>query len=53
MIEATLLQAAGARLLKAIDEQELLGCRDGYRPGRGAGEAVRDLTFDRPYGRYG
>ena len=26
---------------------------DGDRPGRGAGDAVRDLTCDRPYGRYG
>jgi RNA-directed DNA polymerase len=53
VIEDKLLQAACARILHAIDEQEFLGCRDGYRPGRGAGEAVRDLTFDWPYGRYG
>ena len=53
MIEDKLLQAACASILHAIDEQEFLGCRDGYRPERGAGEAVRDLTFDRPYGRYG
>jgi len=26
---------------------------DGYRPGCGALDAVRDLTFDRQYGRYG
>jgi len=31
----------------------LLDCRDGYRAGRGALDAVRDLTFDRQYGRYG
>jgi RNA-directed DNA polymerase len=30
-----------------------LDCSDGYRPGRGALDAVRDLTFDRQYGRYG
>jgi RNA-directed DNA polymerase len=53
VIEDTLLQAACARLLNAIYEQEFLGCSDGYRPGRGAGEAVRDLTFDLQYGRYG
>lgn len=53
VIEDTLLQAACARLLTAIDEPEFLGCSDGYRPGRGAGDAVRDLTFDRHYGRYG
>jgi retron-type reverse transcriptase len=29
------------------------GCSDGYRPGRGAGEAVHDLTLDLPYGRSG
>jgi RNA-directed DNA polymerase len=52
-IEDKLLQAACARLLNAIDEQEFLGCSDGYRPGRGAGDAVRELTFDLQYGRYG
>ena len=53
VIEAKLLQAACARILHAIYEQEFLGCRDGYRPGRGAGEAVRDLTLDWQDGRYG
>jgi hypothetical protein len=53
VIEDKLLQAACARILNAIYEQEFLGCSDGYRPGRGAGDAVRDLTFDLPYGRYG
>jgi RNA-directed DNA polymerase len=53
VIEDKLLQAACARLLNAIYEQEFLGCSYGYRPGRGAGDAVRDLTFDLQYGRYG
>ncbi len=53
VIEDKLLQAACARLLNAIYEPEFLGCSDGYRPGRGAGDAVRDLTFDLQYGRYG
>ena len=53
VIEDKLLQAARARLLNAIYEQEVLGCSYGYRPGRGAGDAVRDLTFDLQYGRYG
>src|SRR4030095_15224204 len=53
VIEDKLLQTAGARILKAISAQEFLGCSDGDRPGRGAGDAVRDLTVDRPYGRYG
>ncbi|MGH8059186.1 MAG: hypothetical protein ACREOH_18445 [Candidatus Entotheonellia bacterium] len=53
VMEDTRLQAACARSLPAIDAQECLGCREGYRPGRGAGEAVRDRTVDRPYGRDG
>jgi group II intron reverse transcriptase/maturase len=53
VIEDKLLQAACARILNAIYAQEFLACSDGYRPERGAGEAVRDLTFDRQYGRYG
>jgi RNA-directed DNA polymerase len=53
VIEDKLRQAACASILNAIDAQEVLGCRNGYRPGRGAGEAVRDLSFDWPYGRYG
>jgi RNA-directed DNA polymerase len=47
----TRLQAACARLLTAIDAPELLGGREGDRPGRGAGDAVRDRTGARPYGR--
>ena len=53
MIEDKLLQAACASILHAIDAQAVLACREGYRPGRGAGEAVRDLPCDRQYGRYG
>jgi RNA-directed DNA polymerase len=53
VIEDKLLQAACASILKAIDEQDFLGCSSGSRPGRGAGEAVRDLTVDLQYGRYG
>ena len=48
-----LVQLACAKLLMAIYEQD---CRDGsygYRPGRGALEAVRDLPFDLQYGTYG
>ena len=52
-IEDKLLQAACARILNAIYEQEVLACSYGYRPERGAGDAVRDLTFDLQYGRYG
>jgi retron-type reverse transcriptase len=48
-----LLQAACARILQAIYEPEFLGCSYGYQPGCGAGEAVRDPTFDLQYWRYG
>ena len=52
-LEDTLVQLACAKLLTAIYEQDFLDCRDGYRAGRGAWDAVRDLTFDLQYGRYG
>ena len=47
------MQLAGAKLLTAIYDQDFLDCRDSYRPKRGALEAVRDLTCDLQYGRYG
>ena len=47
------MQLACAKLLTAIYEQDFLDCSYGYRPGRGALDAVRDLTFDLQYGRYG
>jgi retron-type reverse transcriptase len=42
--EDTLVQRACAKLFLAIYAQDFLACSDGYRPGRGALEAVRDLT---------
>jgi group II intron reverse transcriptase/maturase len=47
------VQRAGAKLVMAIYEQDFLACRDGYRPGRGALGAVRDLTFALQDGTYG
>ena len=47
------MQAACARLMTAIYEQDFLDSSYGYRPGRGAGDAVKDLTFDLQYGSYG
>jgi retron-type reverse transcriptase len=47
------VQLACAKLLMAIYEQDFLTCSYGYRPGRGALEAVRDLTCDLQYGTYG
>jgi group II intron reverse transcriptase/maturase len=52
-LEDKLVQWACAKLLTAIYEQDFLDCSYGYRPGRGALGAVRDLTFDLQYGTYG
>jgi group II intron reverse transcriptase/maturase len=52
-LEDKLVQLACAKLLGAIYEQDFLACSYGYRPGRGAGDAVRELTFDLQYGVYG
>jgi group II intron reverse transcriptase/maturase len=52
-LEDKLVQLACAKLLTAIYEQDFLDCSYGYRSGRGALDAVRDLTFDLQYGRYG
>ena len=53
VIDDQRLQAACASLLHARYAQALLGCREGYRPERGAGAAVRALSFDLPDGRDG
>lgn len=53
MVDATRLQAAGARLLTARSAPAVLACRAGDRPGRGAGEAGRALPVALPYGRSG
>jgi RNA-directed DNA polymerase len=52
-LEDKLVQLACAKLLAAIYEQDFVESSYGYRPGRGALDAVRDLTFDLQYGRYG
>jgi len=52
-LEDKLVQLACAKLLMAIYEQDFLDCSYGYRPGRGALDAVKDLTFDLQYGTYG
>jgi RNA-directed DNA polymerase len=51
--EDKLVQLACAKLLTAIYEQDFLDCSYAYRPGRGALDAVQDLTFDLQYGKYG
>lgn len=51
-VEDKLLQGAATRLLAAIDEQDFLPGRYGYRPGVGALAAGDDLTGKRQFGRY-
>ncbi|HZV81295.1 MAG TPA: group II intron reverse transcriptase/maturase [Geobacteraceae bacterium] len=52
-LEDKLVQLACAKLLGAIYESDFLACSYGYRPGRGARDAVQELTFDLQYGVYG
>jgi RNA-directed DNA polymerase len=51
-VEDKRLQLAVTRLLTAIDEQDFLRGRDGYRPHLGALDAVDKLTITRQFGRY-
>ena len=51
-VEDKLLQVAATRLLEALDEQDFLRCRYGYRPGMGALDAVDDLTVKLQFGHY-
>jgi RNA-directed DNA polymerase len=53
VVEDKLVQTAASRILEAIWEQDFLPCSYGYRPGRSAREAVRDLTRELQFGRYG
>jgi len=52
-LEDKLVQAACAKTLSAIYEQDFVAGSYGYRAGRGTGDAVKDLTFDLQYGCYG
>lgn len=52
-LEDKLVQSACAKLLTAIYEQDFLPVSYGYRPGRGAREAVADLGFNLQYGKFG
>jgi group II intron reverse transcriptase/maturase len=51
-VEDKLLQLGVARLLSAIYEQDFLRTSFGYRPGRGAHDAVHQLTIKLQFGRY-
>jgi RNA-directed DNA polymerase len=52
-LEDKIVQKAAAMILEAIYEPEFLACSYGYRPGRGAKDAVSDLVFQFQYGVFG
>jgi len=52
-LEDKLVQMACAKILGAIYEQDFLPASYGYRPKRGAKDAVLDLGFNLQYGRFG
>jgi group II intron reverse transcriptase/maturase len=52
-LEDKLVQLACARIMNAIYEQDFLDLSYGYRPGRGAKDAVKDLGFNLQYGKFG
>lgn len=49
-LEDQRVQQACAPVLTAIYEPDFLDCSYGYRPERGALDAVQEMTFDLPYG---
>ncbi len=53
VVEDRLLQGAVRLLLEAIYEQDFHAVSYGYRPKIGAQQAVKDLTFELQFGRYG
>jgi len=52
VVEDKLLQLAVTRILEAIYEQDFLRCSYGYRPKKGALDAVDKLTVKLQFGRY-
>ena len=52
-LEDKLVQLACARIMNAIYEQDFLDLSYGYRPGRSAKDAVKDLGFNFQYGKFG
>lgn len=53
VVEDRLLQGAARLLLEAIYEQDFHAVSYGYRPKVGAQQAVKDLTVELQFGRYG
>jgi len=51
-VEDKMLQLAAAKILEAIFEEDFLEVSYGYRPGRGAQDAVQDLTRNLQFGKY-
>ncbi len=52
VVEDKLLQLAVTRILEAIYEQDFLRCSYGYRPNKGALDAVDKLTVKLQFGKY-
>ena len=52
VVEDKLLQLAVTRILEAIYEQDFLRCSYGYRPNKGALDAVDKLTVKLQFGEY-
>jgi retron-type reverse transcriptase len=52
-LEDKIVQRAVTMVLNAIYEQDFLDVSYGYRAGRGANDAVADLTFQVQFGRFG
>lgn len=52
VIADKLLQIAVAKILEAIYEQDFLSCSYGYRPGKGAHDAIRELSALLQSGHY-
>ncbi len=52
VVEDKLLQLAVMRILEAIYEQDFLRCSYGYRPNKGALDAVDKLTVKLQFGQY-
>jgi group II intron reverse transcriptase/maturase len=51
-LEDKLVQLGCAKILMAIYEQDFIEGSHGYRPGRGAREAVGEMAFNLQYGSY-
>ena len=52
-LEDKIVQKAVAMILEAVYDPDFLECSYGYRPSRGAKDAVSDLTFQLQYGVFG